>query len=469
MTPKLTAAGKNLLLRALAGESIVFTKMQIGNGTEQDPVDATGLVNPIITAEIAKIVTGTEYVTLTAQFTNAAITSGFRVTEAGFFAKDPDDGAQEILYAIGNEDESSADFVPGKDSRLLEMQLDALIFIGDAENVSAAISSSLVYASKDDFDKHTDNKSNPHKVTKQQIGLGNVPNLAPSDMTITFTDTAVFSNIQSGEKTSTLFGKIKLAISKLMGHLSNTDNPHKVTVAQIGAAAKAHTHNAQDINAGILPLLRGGTGADNAEEACANLKVAKDVLIKASATIANDTELDSAIATWYGAMENSSVNFYRINTSSAAQGIGSGSHFLQICRFSAEYGVVYTYSYQRKEKRRVLWDSKWGEWESEHPENIVNIEYATTERYNGKTVYTKRLHLDQPLGDDAILPGINSDTAKIIRYTATTDTYTLPFAVTNTNSHMYLEVPSGGGAMTFRCGNPIIASNLDIQIWYTKT
>lgn len=263
MVPKLTASGKNLLLRALAGETITFTKIQLGNGIAQDPAEATGLANPIITVELSKIVVGAEYVTLTAQFTNGSITSGFHITEAGFYAKDPDDDTKEILYALGNEDESSADYVPDKGNRILEMQFDALIFIGDAENVSAAISSSLVYASKEDFDKHTADNANPHGVTKQQVGLGNVPNLAPSDQVPTFTEATTLANIVSGEKASTLFGKIKLAISKLIDHLNNRSNPHNTTAAQVGAAAKTHTHNAQDINAGTLSPLRGGTGISN--------------------------------------------------------------------------------------------------------------------------------------------------------------------------------------------------------------
>ena len=62
------------------------------------------------------------------------------------------------------------------------------------------------------------------------------------------------ANIVSGEKASTLFGKIKLAISKLIDHLNNRSNPHNTTAAQVGAAAKSHTHNAQDINAGTLSV-----------------------------------------------------------------------------------------------------------------------------------------------------------------------------------------------------------------------
>lgn len=308
MVPKLTASGKNLLLRALAGETITFTKIQLGNGTAQDPAEATGLANPIITVELSKIVVGTEYVTLTAQFSNSSITSGFHITEAGFFAKDPDDSTKEILYALGNEDESSADYVPDKGNRILEMQFDALIFIGDAENVSAAISSSLVYASKEDFDRHTADKNNPHSVTKQQVGLGNVPNLAPSDQVPTFTEATTLANIVSGEKAGTLFGKIKLAISKLIDHLNNRSNPHNTTAAQVGAAAKSHTHNAQDINAGTLSVLRGGTGLSSPTNGAVILGQGNSALRAYS---------------WYGALYSSGTNNPRSGTLPVAYG-GTG-------------------------------------------------------------------------------------------------------------------------------------------------
>jgi hypothetical protein len=60
-------------------------------------------------------------------------------------------------------------------------------------------------------------------------------------------------------------------------HISNTDNPHNVTIEQIGAAAEDHTHTAAEVGAaaathnhsasnitsGTLPVARGGTGASN--------------------------------------------------------------------------------------------------------------------------------------------------------------------------------------------------------------
>lgn len=213
------------------------------------------------TVELSKIEVGEEYVTLTAAFTNGTVVSGFHITEAGFYAKDPDDETKELLYALGNEDESTADYVPNNANRILEMEFNALLFIGDAENVAAAINSSLVYASAADLEAHTTNVENPHGVTKEQVGLGNVPNRSTNDQTPTYDTATSFATLTSGEKLSTAFGKIKLAITNLINHIANKSNPHGVTAAQVNAAAKAHTHNASDINAGTVPVARGGTGA----------------------------------------------------------------------------------------------------------------------------------------------------------------------------------------------------------------
>ena len=267
MVPKLTAAGRNLLLRALAGETINFTKLQIGNGAAQEPEKATALENPIMTVSFSKIEVGTEYVTLAATFSNSEIESGFHITEAGYFATDPDDSTKEILYALGNEDESTGDYVPDKTSRILEMQLSSMIFIGDVENVTAAISSSLTYATKDDFDKHVADAANPHKVTAAQVGLDKVPNLAPEEQVPSFTEASSLVTINSGETVATMLGKIRLAISNLIAHITNKANPHGVSASQIGAAAKSHTHSTQDINSGTLPIVRGGTGATTADTA----------------------------------------------------------------------------------------------------------------------------------------------------------------------------------------------------------
>ncbi len=87
MTPKLTHAGRNLLLRSLFGDRINFTKIQFGNGPEQDSEKAEALISPIITSEITSITLGESYATLTVNLTNESLKNGFRITEIGFLPK----------------------------------------------------------------------------------------------------------------------------------------------------------------------------------------------------------------------------------------------------------------------------------------------------------------------------------------------------------------------------------------------
>ena len=274
MISKLTAVGKNLFLKALAGETIKFTSVQLGNGAEQTAESATMLSNPLLTIPITQIQIGNNYVTLTAVFNNSVVEDGFHITEVGFFAEDPDDPEKEILYALGNETESIADYVPKYTDRIFEMQFDALVFIGDAENVTANINSSLVYASKKEFDEHLSDTNNPHGVTAEDVGLGDVPNVPTNDQEPTYTTPDMLEDLESGETLSTAFGKIKLGISKLIAHLKNNDNPHDITAEKIKAAKEDHKHSTNDLTSGTLGIARGGTGGATAEKARENLGAA---------------------------------------------------------------------------------------------------------------------------------------------------------------------------------------------------
>lgn len=81
---------------------------------------------------------------------------------------------------------------------------------------------------------HPADKSNPHSVTKSQVGLGNVPNVSTNDQTPTYTFASENAALSSGEKLSVAFGKIAKAVSSLISHLSNVSNPHSVTKSQVG-------------------------------------------------------------------------------------------------------------------------------------------------------------------------------------------------------------------------------------------
>ena len=80
---------------------------------------------------------------------------------------------------------------------------------------------------KKSLDAHIGNKSNPHNVTKAQVGLGNVQNLAPVDMPVSTAQAAAIAAAKAaGTKAQT----------DLSTHVNRRDNPHNVTRAQLGLA-----------------------------------------------------------------------------------------------------------------------------------------------------------------------------------------------------------------------------------------
>lgn len=270
MALRLTPSGTDLLLRAIAGEAdIDFTAIQFGNGADAGE-SAGALSNPLLTAEISSYEVGDIMVTLTSTFSNSEVSAGFRATELGVLAKDPDNSGGTLLYAYQYTPEGESDYIPASADKVLETQMDVLVYIGDAANVTASISESLVYPSRAELEAHIQDASNPHKVTKEQVGLGNVPNVATNDQTPTYTMASSLTALVSGEKLSAAFGKLARAVSSLIAHLGTLGkNVHQETPASIGAAAESHKHSAADITSGVLGTARGGLGNANGQAASA--------------------------------------------------------------------------------------------------------------------------------------------------------------------------------------------------------
>ena len=96
---------------------------------------------------------------------------------------------------------------------------------------------------------HVSNKSNPHGVTKSQVGLGNVPNVATNDQTPTFTPAAALTNLTSGEKLTVTLGKLAKAEEDFIAH--KADAVQHITAAERtnwnDSNSKKHTHSNKSI------------------------------------------------------------------------------------------------------------------------------------------------------------------------------------------------------------------------------
>lgn len=152
--PALTLAGKTLMAKVLAGDTLKFTKMKMGDGSlsGSSPAELNDLINPLadITAENVK--KGSNYIAVKGTFSNAELNSGFYWREFGLFAQDKDRG--EILFAYANAGDL-ADYIAAAATSEIVKTLTAVIAAADAENINVTLDTSIVYASAEDLDKIT--------------------------------------------------------------------------------------------------------------------------------------------------------------------------------------------------------------------------------------------------------------------------------------------------------------------------
>ena len=149
----LTEKGRELLAKGLAGETITFTKMAIGDGTSlTSERERTALVNQITTLPILNInVKRNGTCEINALLTNKSVTTGFYIKELGIFAHGNDN--VEILYAYNIS--TSPDFVPPfSANNVVEIEYVDTIIVDQVANVTAVIDPSITYITKKYVDEN---------------------------------------------------------------------------------------------------------------------------------------------------------------------------------------------------------------------------------------------------------------------------------------------------------------------------
>ena len=122
--------------------------------------------------------------------------------------------------------------------------LDTLKEIADAlaenDEIIAAINAAIgLKAAAADLTAHTGNTSNPHKVTATQLGLGKVNNTADADKSVKYAGQA--KNDADGNDISATYAK-KTVVDT---HMTDMENPHGVTAAQLGLGNVNNTADAE--------------------------------------------------------------------------------------------------------------------------------------------------------------------------------------------------------------------------------
>ena len=232
----ITNAGIELLKNALSGGTITVTAIKSGAGkVDVSALKSQTAVSSIKQSGTVQGVTKTnETIKIGVLFSNAGLSAGYSMTQLGIYAKGST--GSEVLFAISQS--ITGKEVPAE-SAMPSWSLvhNFYIKLNNDVTMTATVDPEgyvTFETMQTALNKHTGNKSNPHSVTKSQVGLWNVPNVATNDQTPTYSDTTTLVTLSSGEKISIAFAKIKLAITTLINHLANKSNPHGVTKSQVG-------------------------------------------------------------------------------------------------------------------------------------------------------------------------------------------------------------------------------------------
>ena len=107
-------------------------------------------------------------------------------------------------------------------------------WVSDDAHIPTAKAGDARFAKATDLSAHVDNVSNPHAVTKAQVGLGNCDNTSDADKPVSTAQAAVIA-----------------------AHADRTDNPHAVTKAQVGLG---NADNTSDLNKPISTATQTALG-----------------------------------------------------------------------------------------------------------------------------------------------------------------------------------------------------------------
>lgn len=141
--PKFTVAGRQLHTRVLAGDTLTFTTIKLGDGTvaAESMETLTDVFHSIVSLPVQEVRRNTDYADVMGVFQNAGLQSGFYWREIGLYAADPDypdDRSYDILYCYQNAAEL-AEYIPSASSAVIEKIIHIACVVGEAENITIGV------------------------------------------------------------------------------------------------------------------------------------------------------------------------------------------------------------------------------------------------------------------------------------------------------------------------------------------
>lgn len=266
-----TQKGLALLSKLTSGNTLSLTRVAAGSGF----VEPTMLpYQTAVTDEKQDLSFATQsypeagMCSVPVRLDNETLKAGYQANQVGIYAFDPDDG--EILYLIAQatdiDGKPAGPHIPaGTEMPGYSAEWTFYIEYGQADGVTVTIDPSStvtqddvkilvaehdesatphsgVLATQKALDAHCNDTDNPHKVTKEQLGLENVDNTADNDKYVAFAIEAGEARKVQNALTIRLNGGRDEG-SDMWVFDGSTGRTVNVTPEKIGAAEAEHTHD----------------------------------------------------------------------------------------------------------------------------------------------------------------------------------------------------------------------------------
>lgn len=201
----LTNNGAVLMTQVAAGRTILFTRVESGSGYTASPAGLQSVIDKKQDMFLDEVLFENRQATIKTVLSNMQLEEGYQLRQVGVYAKLEGDEA-DTLVIIGQQ--YNGEKIPPYGEGIIQIEYDIAMKVSGTGNVTIE-GVGTGYVTKGQFQAHLNDHSNPHQVTKKQIGLELVPNVGTDDQTPAFEEAAERENIVSEEKLSVIMGKIR--------------------------------------------------------------------------------------------------------------------------------------------------------------------------------------------------------------------------------------------------------------------
>lgn len=141
--PVLTEVGQELHARAMAGATLRFTTIKLGDGrlNTSNIAWTRELVHTVASVNINSVRYSGAYAIVSGAFSNREIGSGFYWREIGLFAENPDapnDRSQDILYCYQNAGDM-AEYIAASNSELITKRISIATIVNDVPDIQVLL------------------------------------------------------------------------------------------------------------------------------------------------------------------------------------------------------------------------------------------------------------------------------------------------------------------------------------------